>query len=250
MELEIPWKELPVQMFPQSDLLHVYRCHPTTTHLLSRLFYENQLISGVYSNERNEFMRMRSDIWPNLNFSILFLNHTSHGSRMGTSVVNQSEKRHVLKVVELLTNKVNGYCLPESDIGVISLYKAQTSLLTEALRGKNVKCGTVDAFQGSEREVIIVCCTNNKATHFMQNEGRVNVAMSRARQATIIIGNVQQLREAEYWKTIIEVADKNICYIDKVSWGLYKSIVGKLLLCFFRYHRLPEVTFSMLVLVL
>ncbi|EGT42718.1 hypothetical protein CAEBREN_03033 [Caenorhabditis brenneri] len=202
------------EMFPQSALRYVYRCHPVTTNILSDLFYNGSLISGVAENDRNEFMRMRTDIWPNQEFPILVLDHEQSGYRMGTSVANVSEKLNVLKIVRILTRELNGYALRDSDIGVISFYRAQASLLTEAFRGTNVKCGTVDAFQGTEREVMIVCCTNGKPSDFMKSPHRFNVAMSRARQATIVIGNVANLINAIYWKTIVKRARKNDCLMN------------------------------------
>ncbi|CAO4379017.1 unnamed protein product [Caenorhabditis nigoni] len=201
-------------MFPQSNLLYVYRCHPVTTELLSDMFYDGSLIPGVSEFDRNEFMRMRPDIWPNVRFPILVLNQKEEGYKVGTSVANEVEKNHVLRIVSILTREVSGYRLKESDIGVISFYRAQTSLLTEAFRRTDVKCGTIDAFQGTEKEVIIVCCTNKKISPFMQLGNRLNVALSRSRQATILIGNVAGLREAKYWETIVWEAQKNNCLVD------------------------------------
>ncbi|CAA99786.2 DNA2/NAM7 helicase-like C-terminal domain-containing protein [Caenorhabditis elegans] len=207
------------KMFPQSILRLVYRCHPTTTKILSDLFYNGQLISGVEKNQRDEFMRMRPDIWPNSSFPILVLNHEKDGYRMGTSVANNSEKDQVVRIVSLLTKKVKGYGLSESDIGIISFYKAQTSLLADALKKTDVKCGTIDAFQGTEREVMIVCCTNKNPSLFMQEGTRVNVAMSRARQATIIIGNIAKLKKAKHWDTIAQSAQINKCSMEVSTFG-------------------------------
>lgn len=204
-------------MFPQSALRYVYRCHPIITNFLSELFYQSRLISGVEENDRNEFMRMRSDVWPNREFPILVLNHEKPGHRMGTSVANKSEMLHVIRIVRTLTRKINGYKLSECDIGVMSFYRAQTSLFIEAFRGTDVKCGTVDAFQGTEREVMIVCCTNSKPSVFMNSSNRFNVAMSRARQANIIIGNVEELRKAIYWDEIVKKASENGCLVDEIE---------------------------------
>uniref|UniRef100_A0A1I7TYC9 AAA_12 domain-containing protein n=1 Tax=Caenorhabditis tropicalis TaxID=1561998 RepID=A0A1I7TYC9_9PELO len=204
-------------LFPQAVLRYVYRCHPVTTQLLSELFYNGRLMSEIEENERNEFMRKRPDIWPNRKYPILVLNHEGLGYRIGTSVANHTEMQHVFEIVRILTQEVNGYRLKHSDIGVISFYRAQSSFLTEAFRGTGVKCGTIDAFQGTEREVMIVCCTNEKPSDFMKLGNRVNVAMSRARQATLIIGNVDKLRVATYWSTIIRHAETNNSVINEIS---------------------------------
>ncbi|CAL2039578.1 unnamed protein product [Caenorhabditis brenneri] len=201
-------------MFPEAILRYVYRCHPKTTDLLSELFYDGKLISGIQEEQRNEFMRNRPDIWPNPEYPLICVDNKDKGYKVGTSCVNKTEKLLVKQIVRSLMEKKNGYKLHESDIGVISFYAAQTAILVDSFRGTQVKCGTVDAFQGSEREVIVLCCTNEKISEFMQLSNRLNVAMSRARQATIVIGNLKGLSEAKYWRTILESAEKNGCVVD------------------------------------
>ncbi|CAI2327500.1 unnamed protein product [Caenorhabditis sp. 36 PRJEB53466] len=201
-------------MFPKTTLKYVYRCHPVITSLLSDIFYERDLISGVSEEQRNTFMRKRPDFWPNLHFPMIIVDNKANSQQMGTSSGNKSEVQIVKQLLQMLTKKHNGYELHARDIGVISFYSAQTSVLMEALRGSGVKCGTVDSFQGTEREVVILCCTNEKLSEFMQLANRLNVAMSRARQATIIIGNVHGLRKAKYWSTILEKVHENGCLMN------------------------------------
>ncbi|ULU03630.1 hypothetical protein L3Y34_016844 [Caenorhabditis briggsae] len=191
------------KLFPISNLRYVYRCHPQTTALLSELFYDGKLISGVTESQRNEFMIKRKDFWPNPSYPVMIINHMGTCQRMGTSAQNHSEKDLVSYMVQNLLDQ-RKYTLKPQDIGVISFYAAQTSLLTEQLRRSGVKCGTVDAFQGSEKEVIILCCTNEHATEFMQCKFRLNVALSRAKQATVIVGNLGYLRKAKYWNAIVK----------------------------------------------
>ncbi|PIC43234.1 hypothetical protein B9Z55_004039 [Caenorhabditis nigoni] len=191
------------KLFPISNLRFVYRCHPQTTALLSELFYDGKLISGVTESQRNEFMIKRKDFWPNPSYPVMIINHMGTCQRMGTSAQNHSEKDLVSYMVQNLLDQ-SRYTLKPQDIGVISFYAAQTSLLTEQLRRSGVKCGTVDAFQGSEKEVIILCCTNEHATEFMQCKLRLNVALSRAKQATVIVGNLGYLRKAKYWNAIVK----------------------------------------------
>ncbi|EGT48780.1 hypothetical protein CAEBREN_02375 [Caenorhabditis brenneri] len=213
-------------MFPEAVLRYVYRCHPKTTDLLSELFYDGKLISGVQEEQRNEFMRKRPDIWPNSEYPLICVDNKDKGYKVGTSCANKTEKLLVKQIVRSLMEKKNGYKLQESDIGVISFYAAQTAILVDSFRGTQVKCGTVDAFQGSEREVIVLCCTNEKISEFMQLSNRLNVAMSRARQATIVIGNLKGLSAAKYWRTILESAEKNGCVVD-TSKPPFRVVVEK-----------------------
>ncbi|EGT38243.1 hypothetical protein CAEBREN_01103 [Caenorhabditis brenneri] len=205
------------KLFPTSTLRYVYRCHPKTTRMLSQLFYGGNLLSGVQENQRNQFMLRRSDFWVNPDFPFMIVNNDGASYKMGTSVGNDSEKEFIGKMITNLLHHPK-YPIKPRDIGVISFYAAQTSVLTELLRGTGVKCGTVDAFQGTEREIIIVCCTNEYVSEFMQLPNRLNVAMSRAKQATIIIGNVEGMRKADYWRDILQMVVENRNLVDVKSW--------------------------------
>ena len=56
-----------------------------------------------------------------------------------------------------------------------------------------VHIGTVDAFQGGERDVIVVStvCTGTRPGTHDSNPERLNVTISRARHHLIIVGYVQ-----------------------------------------------------------
>lgn len=95
----------------------------------------------------------------------------------------------------------------EKEIGIISFYSKQVSLLREAKvyarkeLGMRIRLNTVDKFQGMERNIIIVSTVrSNKALRkekiqsntdpgFASSPERLNVALSRARRLLIIVGN-------------------------------------------------------------
>lgn len=205
-------------MFPQTVLKCVYRCHPATTQLLGEMFYNNELISGVAEKQRNEFMTKRPHFWPKSRFPIMVVDNKAKGQPMGTSFANTTERTIVEQIVDfIIAKEKKKYVVDPSDIGVISYYSAQTSLLTDVLREKAIKCGTVDSFQGSEKEIVILCCTNDDIQEFMQLKNRLNVGMSRAKQVTILIGNVEMLKKVEHWSTIVKKCEENDCVVDTVS---------------------------------
>lgn len=55
--------------------------------------------------------------------------------------------------------------------------------------GVYVSVNTVDSFQGMENDIIIISCVRFQPNCFLQNEQRLNVALTRAKQALYIIGN-------------------------------------------------------------
>ena len=100
-----------------------------------------------------------------------------------------------------------------SQIGVIALYKAQANLLRSKI---DEQCGvsdgailvsTVDAFQGGERDIIIISCARTSTVGFTDNSERLNVALTRARHHLIIIGNAVTLQASKTWATVIQHQD-------------------------------------------
>ncbi len=69
---------------------------------------------------------------------------------------------------------------------------------------------SIDAWQGREKEYIIFSAVrSNKGGNvgFLENERRVNVALTRAKHGLIIIGNIHTLREDPSWRRLIDFMD-------------------------------------------
>ena len=93
-------------------------------------------------------------------------------------------------------------------IGVMSPYRAQVTLLNKALSSFNVDVKTVDQFQGSDRDIVIYSCTKTAERNLkegggkeggnkdsiLDDERRLNVAVTRAKAKLVIIGNSATLK--------------------------------------------------------
>ena len=95
-------------------------------------------------------------------------------------------------------------------VGVITPYKAQLDLIRErtkqlGLRNIKVDVNTVDAFQGSQRDIIIystVRSNNRRSIGFIKEQARLNVSFSRAIRALIIIGDYDFLGDTTIHKNL------------------------------------------------
>jgi superfamily I DNA and/or RNA helicase len=67
-----------------------------------------------------------------------------------------------------------------------------------------VQVSTVDAFQGAERDIIIVGCVRTRNLGFIEDCRRMNVAITRARRHLIVIGKESLLRRNQHWRYIID----------------------------------------------
>jgi len=108
-----------------------------------------------------------------------------------------------------------------ADILVVAPYNAQVHKLVERL-GSGARVGTVDKFQGREAAVVIVSMTASSAEdvlrgmEFLYSRNRLNVAVSRARALSIVVGSpallsarcrtVQQMRLVNGLCRFVEMA--------------------------------------------
>jgi len=111
-------------------------------------------------------------------------------------------------------------------IGVISFYRDQVNLLRDqlaqipALSHSNlrIKVDTVDGFQGSECDIIILSCVRSHSHSnsmrggqrrdntigFLSDHRRVNVALTRAKHSLWIVGDTDVLQVSDLWRRLIQ----------------------------------------------
>lgn len=86
-----------------------------------------------------------------------------------------------------------------ASVAILSGYAAQVGLLRAQIEPEQsrlptlkIECGTIDSFQGRQADIVIFSVTrSNKTQHvgFLNEIRRLNVALSRAREALIIVGD-------------------------------------------------------------
>jgi len=97
--------------------------------------------------------------------------------------------------------------VPAESIGVIAPYRAQVAEISSRLPG-NVAVDTVDRFQGSSKEVIIVSfvATGSLDGPIFEDYRRMNVALTRAKKALVLIGDEAALATDDTYGRMAEWA--------------------------------------------
>ena len=120
--------------------------------------------------------------------------------------------------------KISG--LTSNQIGVITPYKEQQRLLSSNLRDL-AEVGTVDSFQGQERDIVIfdfVRANPDNDVGFTLQPNRLNVALSRARQKLIIVANLPTFLGHDRFSQLIEsirsMQNTSIQQINAVQLGI------------------------------
>ncbi|MCG6138333.1 MAG: AAA domain-containing protein [Nostoc sp. LLA-1] len=128
--------------------------------------------------------------------------------------VNQEEVTAVCEIIQHLLNQ--GYLL--EDIGVISPFKLHANALEDAIIRKYPKfnkksVGTIHTFQGSENKVIIlstkVCQAQDNVNWINQRPNLLNVAVSRAKELFILVGNLYRLEKGNLTRQLVEHIREN-----------------------------------------
>lgn len=192
------WEILPDESRQKLDIQ--YRMHPRIGSLISELFYESSVGNGIEAEERAiklPFLNGRpitwltTTYWPGEHMEL-----QQQGSNGKKSYQNSLEVTVLQKCLSRLDKEMQE--IGESyTVGIITPYRAQLELIRQRLRHETYRCftpdaNTVDAFQGSQRDIIIYSTVRKNDHHeigFMDREARLNVSLSRAKRALIIIGD-------------------------------------------------------------
>ncbi|KAF5466114.1 hypothetical protein F2P56_016069 [Juglans regia] len=202
-----------------TKLVRNYRCHPEILYLPSTLFYKGELIAC--KDDVSSFVD-EGNLLPNKDFPVLFFGIQGCDEREGNnpSWFNRIEASKVVEVIRRLTASGN---LSEEHIGVITPYRQQVLKLKKAfdsLDMTDIKVGSVEQFQGQERQVIIISTVRSTIKHnefdrtyclgFLSNPRRFNVAITRAISLLVIIGNPHIISKDLYWNKLLwRCADNN-----------------------------------------
>ncbi|RWS29734.1 regulator of nonsense transcripts 1-like protein [Leptotrombidium deliense] len=210
-----------------------YRMHPALSKFPSNFFYEGSLQNGVYSDERK--MKGVDFPWPQPDKPMFF--YCCQGQEeiagSGTSYLNRTEAA----LVEKLTTRFLKCGVKPEQIGVITPYEGQRAYLVQymqyngSLHAKlyqEIEVASVDAFQGREKDIIIMSCVRSnehQGIGFLNDPRRLNVALTRARYGIIIVGNPKVLSKQPLWNHLLTFYKENKVLVEGPLNNLKESMI-------------------------
>jgi len=209
-----------------------YRMHPVLSKFPSNFFYEGALQNGVNADDR----KLPIDFpWPQSDKPMMF--YVASGQEeiagSGTSFLNRTEAANVEKIV---TKFLKAGMKPEQ-IGVVTPYEGQRSFLVQymqyqgSLHAKiyqDIEIASVDAFQGREKDIIIISCVRSnehQGIGFLADPRRLNVALTRAKYAVIVVGNPKVLSRHPLWNHLLHHYKENHCLVEGPLTNLKESLM-------------------------
>lgn len=215
---------------PLCNLINNYRSHVGLLMTPSYLFYNDTLQPCAPSRVQKTPLLN----WPNLtNTTIpLLIWHTDGTEDMvdeGSSWFSELELERVVDTVtDLIANSPNfakDAPLRPSEISVISPFREQVWKIRIRLRTLGlgeVNVGRESDMQGAENRVVIISTVRSShrfvADDKRRNRGLLfepksfNVAITRAQELLVIIGDVPTLHQDPFWRALIQFAVRRSCY--------------------------------------
>jgi len=183
-----------------TQLTQQYRSVPELIRIPNQCFYNNSLVA----------VRPRQHDTAPLQWHAV--DGKDRQEKSGTSHYNTEE---INTIVSILRSRI-GNGVPDSDFGIISPYACQNELIRKTLQAEGmtgVEVGSVDMWQGREKNVIIYSAVrNDPADKKYLREGGIGhaadprrfcVAISRARDNLIIIGSPLTLATDSNWARVL-----------------------------------------------
>ncbi len=187
------------QKYPDSNVLlrFQYRMNKELMNFSNQRYYEgkvkaindsvaNQLLWSLLPTQidlSNKNQLMQSILDPNQPLVYAGVNTEFNRNRR----VNLGEVR----VIKQLVDELLDLGTPPNCLGVIAPFRGQVAEIRRGLKDNSeVIVDTIDRFQGSDKEVIILSLCTLNSPHLLEDERRLNVALTRAKKKMIIVGNI------------------------------------------------------------
>ncbi|KAF1845480.1 P-loop containing nucleoside triphosphate hydrolase protein [Cucurbitaria berberidis CBS 394.84] len=240
---------LPIIYPPFTLLVRNYRSHPAILSVPSSLFYNDTLMPEAPTPSTP---LQQSSLWRGRKWPVLFIPHIGPDEieRDGGGWYNIREARLACSIAQTLVEESR---VQQKDICIMSPFAAQVKLLRFLIRSETygggaglweVNIGPLEAFQGLENRVVIICTTRTRERFLDMDEKRglgiigqkrkMNVALTRAKEALFVIGSPVVLGQDEHWRQWLAFCWRNGLVADKKAvWkgdeeGFGKEKIGVL----------------------
>jgi ATP-dependent RNA/DNA helicase IGHMBP2 len=213
-------KELPAPARRMLEIQH--RMHGQIAAFPSERFYEGKLLAhpSVATHLLRELPGVRDE--PRTATPLYFLDTAGTGHDEETPPGSESKRNP--GEAALLRDEVHALLaagLRPDQLAVIAPYEAQVRLLRELLPFEELEVDTVDAFQGREKEAVLVSLVRSNPDGelgFLADVRRMNVAITRARRRLWVVGDSATIASHAFYAAFLEAVGKHGSHVS--AWEL------------------------------
>ena len=198
---------------PPSLLVVQHRMHAALMAFPSRSMYGGALVAApAVAEHRLEDLGLPSD--PLRPGPLVVIDTAGTGWSDETTGDDPSTRNpgHAARVAAEV-RRLLGRGLDAGDLAVITPYDAQVRLLRELLRAERdagLEIGTVDGFQGREKEAVVldlVRANPDGALGFLADHRRMNVALTRARRFLLVVADSATVAHDPFYDAFLAAAE-------------------------------------------
>lgn len=217
-----------------AQLTHQGRMHEEIAAFPARHFYSGNLFPAV------EWQSEEWHLAPGNDDPLQHLAATGRTAFLSTEKLqhdgpaDKTSEPEAIVIVRLLQSirdlyLTNGKTLDPHDVGIIAPYRNQIALIRHLLEAtgfpgaEEVMIDTVERFQGSQRDLILLsfCVNRPYQMQFLCNlnhdgtvDRKLNVAITRARQQLFLIGNAQILQQHPVYASLLTHYGKKMVILE------------------------------------
>jgi ATP-dependent RNA/DNA helicase IGHMBP2 len=186
---------------PSVMLEKQYRMHTQIMTYPSNALYDGKLVA-----DKSVASRKLDGDWP----ALLFVDTAGRGfdeAKAGDqgSTFNEGEAALALDLARRLVEQG----LEAEHIGILSPYSAQVQHMRGLAGDEAFEINSIDGFQGREKDAIIVTLVrsnDNREIGFLSDLRRLNVALTRAKKALIVIGDSATITSHPFYNGFVDYA--------------------------------------------
>ncbi len=215
-ELSVSLFERWHKLFPElAKMLRIqYRMHPDIMEFPNKKFYDGKLLAAdsirnrlfpylfLYSEKAYDYSVFAQDV------HLVFLNVPAKYSEQKGEYSFSYYNPYEVRIIKHLVGVCKENDIPLQEVGIISPYDAQVSLLRgELAKEDDLEIKTIDGFQGREKELIIISLVRNNPEGnigFLKDYRRLNVAITRAKTKLILLGNETTLQNDKIYSDLLQ----------------------------------------------
>lgn len=211
---------LPIIRPPFTDLVRNYRSHPGILAIPSSVFYNDTLEPSA---ENVDSLLAWSGFQGQSNMPVMFVTNQTPDEieQDGGGWYNIGEAQQALQCARSFLEE---NLIQQHEICIMSPFRAQVRVLRlqardPSMRLNGVNIGPLEAYQGLEFKLVIVCTTRTRDRFIDQDLARglgviheprrFNVALTRAMQGLIVLGNPTVLSQDENWASFMAFCRRN-----------------------------------------
>ncbi len=199
-----------------------YRMHEDIMRFPSQEFYEGKLIAddSVAKHVAAELPGVApSDLTSR---PVTFVDTAGAGfDEVWNDMLESRENKGEAELAVKLLYELLGSGLKPKDVAILTPYTAQAKLLKTLAHENGLEIGSVDGFQGREKEAVILSLVRSSEAGqigFLSDMRRLNVAITRARRCLIVVGDSATIGRHPVYARFVARADELDSHRSAYEW--------------------------------